>query len=270
MPNPFNSSQVTRISLEPDDVDVIVFWTRNPRPLLSHLGHLDGLGFPYYFHFTLLNYSRLFEPNRPSIKLAIQTFKELSDLIGPERIIWRYDPIVLTKATGPRFHQESYSYIAESLKGYTNRSMISLVDVYRKNAKRLKELGYVDEQISTLKEKYVRPFGDMIRAMVVSASANGMRIYSCAEEIDLVEYGIYPGRCIDDQYIMDHFDIQVTDSKDRGQRKLCGCVVSKDIGVYDSCLSGCRYCYATKQHSQPSDIQKKHQSNSPSLLGWFE
>ncbi len=270
VPNPFNRNQVSRVSLDPDKVDVIAFWTRHPRPLLSYLDHLDALGFRYYFQFTVLNYPRFLDARGPSLKISIQNFRKLATLIGPARVIWRYDPIVLTADTDATFHQENYRTIAEMLRGYTNRSVISFVDIYRKNAKRLHLLAAKGQPEITPIGKPNVQYDEMMRRIVDAANSNGMSIQSCAESFDLTDYGIHPGKCIDGQYIADVFGILVGDAKDKGQRKFCGCTTSKDIGMYHSCQFGCQYCYATNSYDLARNNSQNHQPTSPSMLGWHE
>ena len=121
VPNPFNRNQVSRISLRPEDVDAIVFWTRNPRPLMPYLDELDSRGYRYYFQFTILGYPREIDPKSPPAATAVEAFCELAERLGPRRVIWRYDPIVFTGITPPAFHQENFQRLAESLRGHTRR-----------------------------------------------------------------------------------------------------------------------------------------------------
>lgn len=138
--NPMNPRQVSRIELSPELVDCIVFWTKNPEPMLKRLGELDT--YPYYFQFTLTGYGQDIEPGVPDKrKIVIPTFQQLSTSIGLNRVIWRYDPILFTPMYTPEYHLRAFSYIAEALKGFTNRCVISFVDRYAKNSKNLKQLG---------------------------------------------------------------------------------------------------------------------------------
>ena len=233
VPNPFNRNQVSHVSLKPEDVDVIVFWTRNARPLLPHLAELDERGYRYYFQYTVMDNPRVIDPKSPPLEASLKTFRELADRIGPEKVIWRYDPIVFSNMTGPEFHQATYRRIAQALRGYTYRSVISIVDVYRKAQKRLRELAKQGVELLNCEGE---AFDDLMHALVHTANENGLEIVSCAEEIDLLPYGVRPGKCVDDEYIAKTFEINVTSKKDPSQREACGCVVSKDIGMYDSCL----------------------------------
>ncbi len=270
VPNPFNPQQVSHVPLKPEEVDVFVFWTRNPRPLFPHLAELDERGYCYYFQYTLMDNPRAIDPKTPSLETSLRNFRELADRIGPEKVIWRYDPIVFTKMTGARFHQQTYERIARALQGHTRRSVISIVDVYRKAGKRLRNMAAQGYDLIDYSGRRSERFDALMRALVQAATDNGMEIVSCAEDIDLRPYGIRPGKCVDDAYISQIFGKTVTSKKDPAQRKACGCVISRDIGMYDTCLFGCQYCYATTSLERARSNYDRHDPNSPSLLGWYE
>ena len=245
--NPFNRNQVARISLKPEDVDAIVFWTRNPRPLMPHLDELDSRGYRYYFQFTILGYPREIDAKSPPAATAVEAFCKLAERLGPKRVIWRYDPIVFSGLTSPAFHEENFRRLAESLKGHTRRVVVSIVDMYRKIEKRLKKLEGTQAAVRSCD---AGDFGPLMCRLAELAGENGMEIVSCAEEVDLRPFGILPGKCVDDRIISEAFGVEVPATKDPAQRKACGCVVSRDIGMYESCLFGCQYCYATKSFEQ--------------------
>ncbi len=272
VPNPFNSRYVRRVSLEPEDVDVIVFWTRSPRPLFPYLDELDARGYRYYFQYTLLGYPPEIDLHTPSMQASLDTFRVLAERLGPQRVIWRYDPIVFTELTPPEFHRDQYARIARTLRGYTKRSVISILTVYTKIRKRLELMARQGAPLFPLGEDgdgwYTATwFGGLMRDLVSIAEGSDMQITSCAMEVDLARYGILPGKCIDDEYIAMLFDLDVAHTKDPGQRKACGCVLSRDIGMYDSCLFGCRYCYATGNFARARENHARHDPRSPSLLG---
>lgn len=267
VPNPFDRNQVAWISLKPEDVDAIVFWTRNPRPLMPYLDELDSRGYRYYFQFTILGYPREIDPRSPAAATAVEAFRDLSERLGPRRVIWRYDPIVFTGMTPPAFHQENFRRLAESLRGHTRRAVVSVVDMYRKIEKRLKKL---EGTPAAVRPCDAGDFEMLMRGLAGLTGENGMEIVSCAEEIDLRPFGILPGKCVDDRVIAEAFDIDVPGTKDPAQREACGCVVSRDVGMYESCLSGCRYCYATKSFDRAKANFDSHDPSSPSLLGWHE
>ncbi len=214
VPNPFNRSQVSYISLKPEDVDVIVFWTRNPAPLIPHLDELNDRGYRHYFQYTLLNNPRSIDQKTPPLESAIKTFQRLSVKVGAERVIWRYDPIVFTQETGLRFHQKTYQKIAESLKGYTRRSAVSILDIYRKAGKRLQELKDQGVEILAYDGNPGERFAELMTSIACIAGENGMEIVSCAEEPDLAAFGIQPGKCVDDALIQHVFGIEVIHEKD--------------------------------------------------------
>jgi hypothetical protein len=259
VPNPFNPSQISRVSLTRQEVDVLVFWTRNPRPLFPYLSELDNLGYLYYFLFTLVANHRKIDPSSPSVEIATDTFLDLSQRIGPDRVIWRYDPIFLTSITDFEFHQKTYRHIAGALKGYTKRSIISVAHIYRKIQRRLGEL----EKRGI---KLLEPNGmaGLMCSLAEIATQNGMAIQSCADELNLP--GINSGKCVDDELIEKVFGLNLGLKKDNCQRNQCGCVESKDIGMYESCPCGCVYCYATTSIDRAIANYRMHDPQSPSLI----
>ena len=270
VPNPINPRQVARVSLKPEDVDVFVFWTRNPRPMLTYLAELNARGYHYYFQHTLLNNPPELDPGSPSLELSLRTFEALSGIIGADRIIWRYDPIVISNITDVSFHIENYARICESLRGSSHRSVISILDFYKKTQKRLKRLKEDGINVLVNDDEQAILLDDLIPSIVYSARKNGFQITSCAETFDLVRFGVEPGKCVDDLYIQQVFGIEVNHKKDPSQREACGCVASKDIGMYNSCTFGCRYCYANSNFELSSNNFRAHDPEAPSLLGWID
>jgi Domain of unknown function (DUF1848) len=270
VPNPFNSKQVSRIDLTPENVEIIVFWTRNPKPFLSSLDELDKWGYKYYFQFTLMNNPSFIETNKIPFSTAIKTFQELGQLIGCEKVIWRYDPIVFSSHTNIDFHLQQYADIASQLSGYTNRCVISFMDRYAKNNSRLKKIEK-EQNISFFNfEDIPEVFSIFLPSIAKIAHQYNMQLFSCAETYDLQSYGINHGKCIDDDYISQVFNLKVNHQKDSSQRENCGCVKSRDIGMYDSCLFGCQYCYATSSFDKARENHRQHDPNSPSLMGWYD
>lgn len=260
VPNPFNPSQVSDVSLKPGYVDVIVFWTRNARPLLPHLEELEEMGHSFYFLYTVMDNPRAIDPACPPLRDAVRTFKSVADRIGPTRVIWRYDPIVIGSFTDQAFHRRAFHRIAEGLRGCTMRCIVSNVQVYRKAEKRFREKGIVSKP---LEEKAL---GDLIRYMAEEARIQGMEIQSCAQTVELERCGVKHGKCVDDEYILKVFGIEVSPKKDPSQRKDCGCVRSKDIGMYDTCLYGCLYCYATADFEKARENYRRHDPAGPTLV----
>lgn len=244
--NPYNKSQRSRVDLRPQAVEVIVFWTRNPAALMPHLSELDRAGYRYYFLFTLVDYPELLEPRAPPLEERLDSFRRLADRLGAGRLVWRYDPIVLSSLTDERFHLVRFRRLAAQLRGFTHRVVVSLLDEYPKVRRRLEALEPQGLRLLRLPEGD-EALGRLMKNLAEEAREQGMEIQSCAEKRDLRPYGIDPGACIDPHLIQKLFGISVSARKDPSQRKACRCAVSRDIGAYDSCGYGCLYCYASKQ-----------------------
>ena len=238
VPNPYNPRQMSRVSLVPAEVDAIVFWTRNPRPLLPHLRELDDRGYRSYFQFTILGYPRALDPRSPSLAASVAVFQRLAEQVGPERIVWRYDPIVFTGLTPPAYHEEQYGRLAALLRGYSRRSVVSLVDLYRKTRRRLDLLAGTPAQFQTWDSATCHA---LLSRLDEIARVNGFEIKSCAEEEDWTAQGIRPGKCVDPQLLGRVFGLTLKGDKDPRQRPACGCTVSRDIGIYDTCPLGCAW-----------------------------
>lgn len=265
--NPYNSNQIKRVSLLPDDVDAIVFWTRNPALMIDCLSELDDLNYKYYFQYTITGYPKILEKHVPNPHKSISTFVKLSELIGKERVIWRYDPILLSNKTPIEEHKRLFAKIANSLAGYTKKVVISFADIYQKTEMNLNsviDLTYCDILSRTTE------LNDLLTYISNVANSCGMEISSCAEGVDLNRYGIVKGKCIDDNLIKQLFDLSVSNSKDLGQREECGCIKSIDIGQYNTCLHGCTYCYATYSENLVKKNKLKHDPTSPFLLGGID
>lgn len=256
--NPMNLLQVSRISLSPDVVDCIVFWTKNPEPMMDRLSELSA--YDFYFQFTLTGYGKDMESGVPHKKeQMIPVFQRLSEKIGSKRVIWRYDPILFTGKYTPEYHLKAFEQIAGALSGYTEHCAVSFVDTYAKNKKNMETL-----QAYELSDEELRKFA---KCLAEIARGNGMTVGSCAEAIDLSDCGIQHNSCIDKNLIEEMTGCSLNVSKDKNQRAECGCVESIDIGTYNTCKNGCKYCYAN--HSFESVLKNcaKYDANSPILCG---
>ncbi len=263
--NPFNPTQVSRVSLAGDDVDAIVFWTKDVGPFLPRIADLERLGHPYCFLYTLNDYPSALEPNLPPFEQRLAVFRELSARIGPERVSWRYDPIVLSERMDAECHRERFRYIAKALSGATHRVIVSLVDFYRKTERRLREVEQATGDSFVRAPTHDPCLPELADGLVRIASECGMRIQSCAEDARVTACGIEPGACIDGDYLQRVFGIDVPARKDRGQREACRCVASRDIGATDSCLHGCAYCYSTRSHAAARARHARHDPRADML-----
>jgi hypothetical protein len=263
--NPVNPAIVSRVSLAPQTTDAIAFWSKNPAPLLPRLRELDRRGLRYFFLFTLNRYPCALEPNVPPFEERVATFQELAARVGNARVIWRYDPIILSAELDADYHLATFRSIARALQGYTNHVIISLVDFYRKTTGRLRDLAAVTGQPFCEAPFGFPRFDALIHGLLAEASACGMEMRSCAEPRGLEALGVPSGKCIDDAYLRRTFNVTVANAKDPGQRTHCGCVRSRDIGAPDTCLHGCAYCYATRSPAMALARHRLHDPAAPSL-----
>lgn len=259
--NPMNAHQVSKVDITPEVVDCIVFWTKNPEPMIDRLDELAA--YHYYFQFTLTGYGKDMECNVPHKKKEmIPIFQKLSEKIGMQKVIWRYDPILFTKKYTPEYHLKAFEQIASALKGYTEKCVISFVDVYAKNKKSMESLDYYEIGTEDL-----LPFAEKVSAI---ARENGMIIGSCAESMDLDKCGIEHNCCIDKALIENIIGCRLKADKDKNQRKECGCMESVEIGTYDTCKNGCRYCYANYSEESVEKNCSKYDPESPILCGTLD
>ena len=256
--NPMNLHQISRIDLSPGVVDCIVFWTKNPLPMMDRLDALDG--YSYYFQFTLTGYGKDLEPNLPDKReQMIDIFRRLSLKTGKEKVIWRYDPILFTDRYTPKYHCKAFREMAEALRGYTDKVVISLIDWYVKTKKNMKGI--------LVKKPEEHDFLACISELSAIARENRIKIAACAEETDWTMYGIERNCCIDPKQIEKITGCKIKAKKDKNQRKMCGCMESIDIGSYHTCRNACRYCYANDSEERVSRNCLIYDPHSPLLCG---
>lgn len=299
--NPFNQ-QPMYISFK--NTKVVVFWTKDPEPMIEYLPELDKRGIHYYFQVTLNDYEHEgFEPNVPALQHRIEVFKRLSDKIGKERVIWRFDPLVLTAQLSPRQLLNKIYHVGNQLKGYTDKLVFSFIDVkaYRKVQNNLiKETPFFTRE----NVEKAEPEGDkrieLVEGLVKlrehwKNEGWDLTLATCAEEINLDFYGIEHNRCIDGELMERIFSKDkelvyylrtgklpetsgglfqseliipsaIKNLKDKGQRKVCGCMISKDIGMYNTCRHFCVYCYANTSKDCVLKNASQHNENSESII----
>jgi len=265
--NPFNPRQVRTYSIEAPDVDAIVFWTKNPAPIFTHLKTLDRLGYNYYFQFTLNDYPRSLEPGVPALEDRLSVFQYLSHQLGRRRVIWRYDPIILSSITPVSYHVQRISELASRLQGHTERLTVSFVDYYTKVRRRLKRVAEANG--FELGDITARP-DDLIALstqLKSIAGGAGMELVSCAEGALSDTLGVARGACIDAALIRELFGVGKHMPKDRGQRPECLCAVAVDVGAYNTCRHQCAYCYANYSQKAILANLANHDSSAPSLVG---
>jgi len=259
-PNPFFPQKHYRVSLRSEDVLGFVFWTRHAAPLMPRLPELDRAGFPYYFQYTVVGYPRTVDARCPPPAAAARTFCALSRQIGADRVIWRYDPILLTRELTNTWHRDHFRRLADALAPATRRLVVSVVDPYAKTRRRV---GTTEDGVSYGIEAY----GELLQWIAAEGAARGLRVQSCAEPLLRVP-GIEPGRCVDGSLLCSlsgrtpapKFPLH-------RQREGCLCHRSVDIGANDSCGFGCRYCYATASHERARETLRRHRPEWTCLTG---
>lgn len=252
VPNPYNRKKISRIPLTPDRVDCIAFWTKNPEPMIPYLKAIDEMGYRYYFQMTITDYEEDIEAGVPSTSESIATFMLLSEMIGKKRMDWRFDPILLNDKYTIAYHLEKFEIMCEWLHKSADRCIISFMDAY-------KNCPYLE-----IEEEDMRI---LAKGLSEIAGKYDLPLYTCAEKVDLSRYGIEHAACIDKEKIQKLIGYKLDIKKDPAQRKECGCVESIDVGMYDTCTHGCRYCYATASPESAGKKYKLHDPKSPILVG---
>ncbi len=254
--NPLFPDQITRYELTPDKVDAVVFCSKNYAPILSRLHEITGR-FHTYFYYTITAYGRDIEPGVPSIRENIQTLRALSGQVGRQRVAWRYDPVLLTKDYTIRRHLETFEQMAARLAPYVDRCIFSFVEMYKKLAVNMPELIPLSE---TDRNTVAQGLGAIAQKYKLS-------IQTCGTHGDYSRYGIAPSGCITLDILGRANNLTFKQLRHKGMRKGCHCIESRDIGAYDTCPNGCRYCYANQSPGKALENYKRHDPASPLLLG---
>lgn len=226
--------QVEDIVMKPDKIDAFVFWTKNPEPMMWNINLLSD--FVYYFQYTITPYMEDLEPATPDYQKSIATFCKLSDEIGKERVIWRYDPIILSPKYNIDYHKQAFKDMCEQLDGKTDTCVFSFLDVYSRIKPAMKKFELrtpdADERES------------LVEFMASQAKKHNITLKTCAERESYAKFGVERGACIDKVLIETLRKDTINAGKDITQRQYCGCCESIDIGKYNTCPNGCVYCYA--------------------------
>ncbi|TQV62007.1 MAG: DUF1848 domain-containing protein [Sulfurovum sp.] len=277
--NPFNG---VHIYVSFTNTRCIVFWTKNPKPMFKYLDYMDKNLPNYYFQYSLNDYDKEgFEAKVASVESRIKTFKDLSTRLGKKRVVWRFDPLILTDEIDIDELLKRVKRIGDELKDYTEKLVFSFVDIdiYRKVENNLKKenVKYI-EWTPELMDKFAQGISQINKEW-------GLELGTCSEKIDLDEYGIVHNKCIDDDLmielfsddkkLMDFLGVEMEEAnlfndskilktkklKDKGQREDCGCIMSKDIGQYNTCPHECNYCYANTSKEIANKSYKSHLAN---------
>ena len=254
--NPLFPNTINRIELTPEKIDVVVFCSKDYSPILDRLHEITDR-FRCYFHYTITAYGTDIEPRVPSIEKSIETLKRLANEVGPGKIAWRYDPVLLTGKYTIERHMNTFSHMAEELSPYVDRCIFSFVEMYKKLSYNMPELRAVtDEDKLTL----AKGMGEIARR-------SGLVLQTCATKEDYSPFGIQQSGCMTAEIFSEALGIRFKKTPHKGNRAGCLCMESRGLGDYNSCPNGCRYCYANKDHAKAMENYRTHDPSSPLLLG---
>jgi len=254
--HPF-TGRFSRVSLRPEDVSALVFWSKNYQPLLDKLEIVEQTTRNFLFHFTITA-NRDLESGTPDYKDAIRDYRYLVARYSPEQLVWRFDPICVTDKLSFEAHEERFVRCAELLKGRTRRCTISFVHPYKKALINLKKYSGHSLLELTLEKKR-----EYAHRLAQRAGRYGIQLLACCNDY-LVSEQVGKARCIDGQQLSRIFNAPI-DARAAASRKECACAKSTDIGAYDTCAHGCVYCYATTDRLRASAALMRHDPEWNSL-----
>ena len=256
--NPYNPRSVTRYRLSPEVVDLIGFCTKNPAPMLPHLDLLRPYG--QYWYVTITPYGKEIEPGVPDKREVLDSFRRLSDTVGPDRMGWRYDPVFISGEYPAERHIRAFEYMAQTLSGYTRTAVISFVDLYEKTKRNFPEVRPVTAEQRLLLGK----------AFVEIAGQYGMTVRPCGEGDELARFGADCSGCMTVAMYEQALGRRLKVPKTAPARKECACYLGGDIGAYNTCGHLCRYCYANYDAATVRKNLAAHDPESPLLIGHLE
>lgn len=254
--NPLFPNKVTRYELSPDKIDAVMFCSKNYAPILPRIREITSK-YRTYFHYTITAYGKDIEPGVPSIEDSVKTLAELSKIVGREKIAWRYDPVLLTQKYTIERHAQTFRWLCGKLAPYIDRCIFSFVEIYKKLQVNMPELiPFSENEMNILAE-----------ILGKTAKEFGIRIQTCGTNGDFSRFGIEKSGCATLEILGNANNCEFRNLKHKGLRTGCHCIESRDIGAYDTCLNGCKYCYANKNPQKAFENYKFHNPESPILLG---
>lgn len=249
--NPYNKNKVTKIDVSSENVDCLVFWTKNAIDFMKHLKRIDQLKYVYYFQYTITSYEKDIEKLKYPKTDIVDNFIQISKMVGKERVILRYDPILISKKYSVEYHLKAFKRLIEVLHPYTNKVVISFLDIYPKIENRLKTNG--------LRKPTFEEIDLIAQAFSKLANQYGLVLATCAEEVDLSKYDIIKNSCVDAELIEKITNTKLSKFIKANKRKDCLCLQHVDIGEYETCLSDCTYCYATSDKVKLNNYQSSNE-----------
>lgn len=257
--NPLFPNHVINYRLDPEIVDCVVFCSKNYRPILSGIDRI-AQRFNVFCHYTITAYGKDIEPGVPTINESIETLIELSHKVEKKRIAWRYDPVLLTEKYTVQKHLETFDYMASRIAPYVGFCIFSFVEMYKRLETNMPELIPLTESD---KQTLAKGLGE-------TAKKYGLRIQTCGTDDSYRQYGIELSGCMTTLNLGDSIDCRFKKMAHKGTRSGCSCMPSRDIGAYNTCLNGCKYCYANKKPETAKENYKKHDPDSPLLIGHIQ
>ena len=254
--NPLFLNKVTRYELNPEVVDCVIFCSKNYEPILERLHEITDR-FNTYFYYTITAYGKDIEPNVPSIEDSIETLIKLSEIVGAKRIAWRYDPVLLTEKYTKNRHYETFDYMSEKLSPYIDRCIFSVVEMYKKLKTNMPEIILLTPED---KDEIAKNIG-------LIAKKNKILLQTCATLENYEKYNIIQSGCITAEILGTANGVTFSNIKHSGNRKGCRCMENRNIGDYDTCPNGCKYCYANQNPQIAKKNYEKHNADSPLILG---
>lgn len=254
--NPLFPNKVTRYELDPKVLDCVVFCSKNYEPILDRITKITDK-FNTYFHYTITAYGKDIEPNVPTIDESIETLIKLSEIVGKQRIAWRYDPILLTNKYTKEVHYKTFDYMAERISPYIDRCIFSFVEMYKKLKTNMPEIILFSEED---KNEIAQNIGTI-------AKKHNLIIQTCATVENYEQYGILQSGCITSNILGNANNITFKNIRHSGNRPRCNCIDNRNIGDYDTCPNSCKYCYANQNPQIAIENYKKHNPNDLMILG---
>lgn len=253
--NPYNPSQITKYLLSPEVIDVMVFCTKNPAPMLDRLSLLSA--FDTFWFVTITPYGQDIEPHVPPTEQVIHSFKQLSALVTSERMSWRYDPIFITDRYSIDYHIGQFAWMAKLLSGYTSQCVVSFIDLYEKTKRNFRGVRSVTDNEQEI----------LISAFSSIAKEYHLQIHLCCENADLVRENVDADGCMTKAVFERSLGCKLNVPKKKAARSECSCLLGADIGAYNTCGHGCLYCYANYDRQTVEKNMRLHSPSSPLLIG---
>lgn len=253
--NPYDPLHITRYILSPQVIDVMVFCTKNPEPMMAEISLLSA--FDTFWFVTITPYGKDIEPFVPEKEMVIESFQKLSDITGYERMSWRYDPVFISEKYSADYHIRQFEKMAGKLKGYTKQCVVSFIDLYEKTKRNFPEA----KSVTGEEQRYlIEAFGEI-------AKNNELQIHLCCESSSLVRENIDADGCMSKGVLERAIGCRLNVPKKKTARSECECLLGADIGAYHTCGHGCLYCYANYDRRTVEENRKQHDENSPLLIG---